>query len=338
MKLCDYGCGQEAKYPFKNGKWCCSKLSCQCPAIREKNKIKNKGKKLPNRAKPKKYIGTHLCDYGCGKVAKYHFSESDKYCCSIHYRKCDGIKKQLSENFENHALYKSNKGQVPWNKGKTDIFSLESIEKIRQAQLGRISSRKYSIKDYQEKHPLFSKIEEMRYNPDKPGEIQFHCKNHKCPNSKEKGGWFTPSGIQIEERKAAIEKDYGNGAAYFYCSELCKQECSLFGKSVNQLIKEDQIIAGIIEDDWYNSSEYQIWREQVFKLDNRICQYCGNEGNIAHHILPQKTHPELSLDPENGITVCEECHYKYAHSDQLCTTGHLSRLVCQRIIKIKTKL
>jgi len=24
MKLCDYGCGQEAKYQFKNGKWCCS--------------------------------------------------------------------------------------------------------------------------------------------------------------------------------------------------------------------------------------------------------------------------------------------------------------------------
>lgn len=35
-KLCDYGCGQEARYQRKNGKWCCSKNVCQCPAIRKK--------------------------------------------------------------------------------------------------------------------------------------------------------------------------------------------------------------------------------------------------------------------------------------------------------------
>jgi len=36
--LCDYGCGQEAKYQFKNGKWCCSKNVSQCSEI--KNKIR----------------------------------------------------------------------------------------------------------------------------------------------------------------------------------------------------------------------------------------------------------------------------------------------------------
>ena len=30
MKLCDYGCEQEAKYQFKNGKWCCSKYHSLC--------------------------------------------------------------------------------------------------------------------------------------------------------------------------------------------------------------------------------------------------------------------------------------------------------------------
>ena len=34
--ICDYGCGQEAKYQFKNGKWCCSEYSSQCPAMRKK--------------------------------------------------------------------------------------------------------------------------------------------------------------------------------------------------------------------------------------------------------------------------------------------------------------
>jgi hypothetical protein len=33
MKLCDYGCNQEAKYQFKNGKWCCSENHKSCPGI-----------------------------------------------------------------------------------------------------------------------------------------------------------------------------------------------------------------------------------------------------------------------------------------------------------------
>jgi len=35
-KLCDYGCGQEAKYQLKNGKLCCSESHRNCIAIRKK--------------------------------------------------------------------------------------------------------------------------------------------------------------------------------------------------------------------------------------------------------------------------------------------------------------
>jgi hypothetical protein len=35
MELCDYGCGQEAKFIFKNGKKCCSKNHRQCPNKRK---------------------------------------------------------------------------------------------------------------------------------------------------------------------------------------------------------------------------------------------------------------------------------------------------------------
>lgn len=43
-KLCDYGCGRDAIYHFKNGKWCCSKKVNSCPAL--KRTAWNKGKKL----------------------------------------------------------------------------------------------------------------------------------------------------------------------------------------------------------------------------------------------------------------------------------------------------
>jgi hypothetical protein len=40
MKLCDYGCGQEAKYQFKNGKWCCSESHNSCPNMKKINSLK----------------------------------------------------------------------------------------------------------------------------------------------------------------------------------------------------------------------------------------------------------------------------------------------------------
>ena len=42
MPLCDYGCGQEAKYQFKNGKWCCSSYFAKCPEVIRKNSQSNK--------------------------------------------------------------------------------------------------------------------------------------------------------------------------------------------------------------------------------------------------------------------------------------------------------
>jgi hypothetical protein len=36
MGACYYGCGQEAKYQFKNGKWCCNQNVHSCPEIKKK--------------------------------------------------------------------------------------------------------------------------------------------------------------------------------------------------------------------------------------------------------------------------------------------------------------
>jgi len=43
MTKCDYGCGNEATFTFKNGANCCSRLTNFCPAIRKKISDKNKG-------------------------------------------------------------------------------------------------------------------------------------------------------------------------------------------------------------------------------------------------------------------------------------------------------
>jgi len=90
--------------------------------------------------------------------------------------------------------------------------------------------RKLSIEQIQQKYKTFSNEEEMRYNPDKLGEkeIQIHCKNHLCPNSKEQGGWFTPTKIQFDDRRRALETENGSDGAYLYCSQECKDICPCY--------------------------------------------------------------------------------------------------------------
>lgn len=149
-----------------------------------------------------------------------------------------------------NRMSEAKKGKEPWNKGK--VMTKEFCKNISKGRSGITPKREYrkGISYYIKTYPTFSKIEEMRYNPitlDEK-EIQVHCKNHNCPNSKEQGGWFTPTYQQLYERIRQIEHELGTDGSYLYCSDECKQICPLFGKTTNQLIKEDQIRIGNIED------------------------------------------------------------------------------------------
>ena len=37
IKLCDYGCGKEAKFKMTNGNWCCEDYYTKCPNLKKKN-------------------------------------------------------------------------------------------------------------------------------------------------------------------------------------------------------------------------------------------------------------------------------------------------------------
>jgi hypothetical protein len=56
----------------------------------------------------------------------------------------------------------------------------------------------------------------------------------------------------------------------------------------------------------------QQWSRSVRRRDNNTCWVCGSKENIeANHILPKKDYPELSLDVDNGITLCDKDHNWY---------------------------
>ena len=63
--------------------------------------------------------------------------------------------------------------------------------------------------------------------------------------------------------------------------------------------------------DEYNSLEYHIWRDNVFKRDNYTCQHCKTRGCLlnAHHIQPWALFLELRYTVENGLSLCTKCHF-----------------------------
>ena len=237
-----------------------------------------------------------VCEYGCGLDAHYQLLNG-KWCCSDRYHKCPSKRKVQSKA----------------QKKRDDL-----VECGKRLGLGNKFVR--TIEYINNKYPTFSKIEEMRYKSKKKT-IQVHCENHNCINSKEQGGWFTPTGRQLEKRIERIERDGLDGSC-FYCSEECKNECPLFGLNPNYILNEHN---GII----YTDEQYNTWRIKVLERENYKCQYCDKVANIVHHEKPQKTHPHLSVDPDNGIACCFDCHYKYGHKTGTeCSTGNLANLIC----------
>lgn len=56
------------------------------------------------------------------------------------------------------------------------------------------------------------------------------------------------------------------------------------------------------------------WRLAVFERDKFTCQFCGDArgGNlVAHHVNSYSKHKALRYDPNNGATLCEDCHKNY---------------------------
>ncbi len=238
-----------------------------------------------------------ICEYGCNNVAYYQLLNG-KWCCEPRYHKCPDRRRNQSVA----------------QKNRDDLHLL--AERI-------VNARKFkrTIEYIREKYPTFTLIEPMRYNPDKPDEIQVHCKHHKCINSKENGGWFTPTSRQIEKRIERLERDGIDGSG-FYCSDQCKQECPIYGLNPNNIINQNTS-----NTMHYTQLEYNIWRIEVFKRAENECEYCGEEAKHCHHSKPQKLEPFFSLDPDYGIACCEKCHFKYGHKDE-CNTGQLANFVC----------
>jgi len=97
IQLCEYGCERIALFPPRKGqrKWCCSEKFTQCPAMITKMNIKKRGRSW---------------DETLG------IAEANK--------KREKLRKNMLENNPMNIM-------DPWNKGKKDIYSEETLRKMK---------------------------------------------------------------------------------------------------------------------------------------------------------------------------------------------------------------
>ena len=282
----------------------------------------------------------------CGNRTKfYSLGIGYKKYCSV---KCSSNSKEKKRkiketNLEKYGVeYSSQSKQI---KEKIKQNNIEKYGVVSTLQLDKVKkkSKETMIKKYGVDHPSKSKeiqkkskktklknniisiiddkplynsfkdkisyAEEIRRDPEDERFLNVKCK--KCDK------WFIPQINSLYNRIACLEgRIYGE--SNFYCSGNCKHSCSIFSKHNYQ-----EYHPKLLEE-----VRHPLWSKLVKERDNHTCQRCGQPGNIAHHILPVKTHSFFANDIDNGICVCEKCDKTYFHQLDGCKTSELARKVC----------
>jgi len=276
----------------------------------------------------------NLCEYGCGQESHYQF-KNGKQCCSSHYLKCPNQKKKLEG--ENNPFYnkkhtdktkkkssEKNKGKTAWNRNKPRTeeeklnISIATKKAMRRPEIVKKMKNKPKGKDspnfnggyYRKNIPRYetfckqiSYAEKCRRNKNDKNILEVKCVY--C------GSWFIPTVTSVEERIRCLN---GTGGGRLYCSDKCKQECSIFHQI---LYPKDHKPA--------TSREVQAeLRQMRFEVDNYTCQKCGKHqdeltvGLHCHHIEGIRWEALESADLDKVITLCKDCHIK-VHKQEGCT-------------------
>ena len=152
-------------------------------------------------------------------------------------------------------------------------------------------------------------IEKVKRDPKNKDYLQVKCTNSNCRK------WFMPNLSNVKNRIKVLNNKAKYGENRFYCSEECKQSCSIYGQK-----KYPKKFKGNSQQ----RPDQKEWANLVKKRDNNICQICGKEGKIAHHFEGLNVNPIMSTDTDMGITLCKECD-KRAHSNIGCRSIDLRK-------------
>ena len=250
------------------------------------------------------------------KICKYcndeFLGEGPKslYCCKICSNKdrklSDETKEKIRKSRENY------KGKNhPWYGKK---LSKEHKKNISKALAGndmypwKGNYKSNNIPIYDTYAHQIEWCEEVRRNEKDPNILEVKCS--KCNE------WYVPT-LNNTNGRIQYLKENPNASSEnrFYCSDQCKNSCSIFHKSINTIMKEDAIRAGRLKWLELKREVQPELRSMVLERDKNMCVKCNDSSNLqCHHILPVNIEPLLSADIDNCITLCKECH-KEVHKE-----------------------
>jgi len=258
----------------------------------------------------------------------------------------------LKKNLSDETIRKMSEarlGKIPWHKGKTGVYSDETLEKMRIAKLKiwqdenyKQNMKKIHLKENLSEETLQKMREIHLYKHTSP---QTEFKKNHIPWNKGKTGIYSEE--TIGKLREIAKKRFGNKKIHPMYGKHHNRKTRLEMSKVktgyipwNKGIKCPQF-SGDKHPNWQGgrtsltikirgSFEYRQWRSDIFMRDNFVCQECGQiSGNLnAHHIRPfssiiqyyEITTIEEALNCEalwninNGITLCEKCHKKIKSS------------------------
>lgn len=181
--------------------------------------------------------------------------------------------------------------------------SCRVCERDYNKKTGYISQKKYNKKTgykdrkYPARYKVYAPQLTVEESPrkTKEGYLEVKCANSNCRE------YFIPTNLQVRNRIQAMKNGI-RGECRIYCSENCKNECSLFNQQKYPKGFKPETL----------DTEFPAFvKEEIFKRDKYKCQICGRTHDLqAHHEFPGSTHHMLSKDVKNGITLCKECHIK----------------------------
>jgi len=300
QKICDYGCGQKAKYSLKNGRWSCCQKWFHCPKIRENARQKSleqfgdsEKREIHKKSQRKRW------NNATDETKQKHRDKMNFYWNTGNNRKIHGDKiKEVwkNEGFrENIVIKHKNWWKITENRIKGIKVSILTIEQIHQ------------------RYPTFCKVEDIRYNPYKPeeNEFQVRCKYSKCKNSKENNGWFTPTRGQLYNRIASIELPDGRDTSYMYCSLECRSSCCLFKLHTDpfELVRYNRYTNEVIK---YTGQTVKKFSNKIknmklrgkkfgYDLDHKYSIYDGYHNNVDSRTISHWKNLEILTIEENRI-------------------------------------
>ncbi len=229
-----------------------------------------------------------------------------------------------------------NKGQIPWNKNKTGIYSEETLKKIRETSKGRISWCKGKKIPYKPRPKALGRI---AWNKGKTQQTDSRIiqpwLGKKRPDIGEK---IRKRLLRKSSPRKGIPSGFGGEKSCHWKGgkprcPICQKEISYKAKYCKQhrpitleMRIKKQIVApkrekchlwrgGITPQNHKirTSLEIKLWRKAIFIRDDFTCQKTKIKGGklIAHHINNFADFPELRTSIENGIVLSKESHKEF---------------------------